>query len=127
MRPWRSRVLPLELLDGLRKTLTVPVSSSQRSIRSLGMSLHTKVRASPSHTGPSAQRQPVKSRSTHALRTRSRSKRLSSTSTAESGYRVTGVQAIELGPGLRRGGSRGDYDGTIRTAERFRGTHHAME
>jgi len=27
-RPWRSRVLPLALFDGWRKTLTVPASSS---------------------------------------------------------------------------------------------------
>jgi hypothetical protein len=41
-RPWWSRVLPLELLDGWRKTLTRPVSSCQRIMRLLGMSLHTR-------------------------------------------------------------------------------------
>src|SRR6476659_8125481 len=46
-RPWRSRVLPLALFDGLRNTLTRPVSSSQRMIRLLGMSLHSRQRASP--------------------------------------------------------------------------------
>src|SRR5712664_4732053 len=39
-RPWRSRVLPLALFEGLRKTLTAPVSSSHFIIRLLGMSLH---------------------------------------------------------------------------------------
>ena len=41
-RPCRSRVLPLELLEGLRKTLTAPVSSSHRMMRLLGMSLHSR-------------------------------------------------------------------------------------
>src|SRR5580704_4256139 len=57
-RPCRSRVLPLELFDGLRKTLTAPVSSSHLRIRLFGMSLHSRKRPSPNHTGPSAQRQP---------------------------------------------------------------------
>ena len=39
-RPWRSRVLPFEKLEGFRKTETTPVSSSQRMMRSFGMSLH---------------------------------------------------------------------------------------
>src|SRR5215469_3761158 len=58
-RPWRSRVLPFELFDGLRNTLTVPVSSSHLRIRLFGMSLHNRKRPSPNQTGPSAQRQPV--------------------------------------------------------------------
>jgi hypothetical protein len=41
-RPCGSTVLPLELAAGERKTPTVPVGSSQRSIRSLGMSLQTR-------------------------------------------------------------------------------------
>ena len=41
-RPWRSRVLPLALCEGLRKTLTAPVSSSQRMMRSFGRSLHSR-------------------------------------------------------------------------------------
>jgi hypothetical protein len=41
-RPCRSRVLPLALRDGLRKTLTAPVSSSQRMMRSFGTSLHSR-------------------------------------------------------------------------------------
>ena len=41
-RPWRSRVLPLAKLDGLRKTLTAPVSSSHLRMRLLGMSLHSR-------------------------------------------------------------------------------------
>src|SRR5262245_58964163 len=65
-RPWRSRVLPLAKLDGLRKTLVRPVSSSQRMIRLFGMSLHSRERPSPNHTGPSLQRNPVASRSTLA-------------------------------------------------------------
>src|SRR5438045_2239222 len=56
-RPCRSRVLPLALLEGLRNTLTAPVSSSQRIMRLFGMSLHSRQRASPIHTGPSFQRQ----------------------------------------------------------------------
>jgi hypothetical protein len=39
-RPWRSRVLPLVKLEGLRKTDTTPVSSSHFMIRLLGMSLN---------------------------------------------------------------------------------------
>src|SRR5215472_14967690 len=58
-RPWRSRVWPLALFDGLRKTVTLPVSSSQRRMRLLGMSLHRTQRLSPRYTGPSDQRQPV--------------------------------------------------------------------
>src|SRR5580704_9952193 len=58
-RPWRSRVLPFELFDGLRNTLTAPVSSSHLRMRLLGMSLHNRKRPSPNHTGPSLQRQPV--------------------------------------------------------------------
>ena len=41
-RPWRSRVLPLAKLEGLRNTLTAPVSSSHFMIRLLGMSLHNR-------------------------------------------------------------------------------------
>ena len=41
-RPCRSRVLPFAWSDGLRNTLTTPVSSSHRMIRLLGMSLHSK-------------------------------------------------------------------------------------
>jgi len=40
-RPWRSRVLPFEWFDGLRKTEVAPVSSSHRMIRLFGMSLHS--------------------------------------------------------------------------------------
>src|ERR1700722_14574612 len=58
-RPWRSRVLPFELFDGLRNALTVPVSSSHLSMRSFGISLHNRKRPSPNQTGPSLQRQPV--------------------------------------------------------------------
>src|SRR5437763_99931 len=57
------RVSPLAKLDGLRKMLTAPVSSSHFRIRLLGMSLHNKKRPSPNHTGPSPQRRPVASRS----------------------------------------------------------------
>src|SRR6266568_7019246 len=66
-RPWRSRVLPLALFDGLRKMLTSPVSSSHLRIRLLGMSLHNRERMSPIQTGPSLHRQPVYSRSTAAF------------------------------------------------------------
>src|SRR6266581_7798378 len=58
-RPWRSRVLPLALFEGLRKMLTSPVSSSHLRIRLLGMSLHNRHRRSPIQTGPSLHRQPV--------------------------------------------------------------------
>src|SRR5216683_6494556 len=58
-RPWRSRVLPFALFEGLRNTLTAPVSSSQRMMRLFGMSLHNRQRWSPNHAGPSLQRQPV--------------------------------------------------------------------
>src|SRR6266851_5442336 len=46
-RPWRSRVLPLALFDGLRKTLTAPVSSSHFITRLFGMSLHIRYLPSP--------------------------------------------------------------------------------
>jgi hypothetical protein len=65
-RPWRSRVFPLAKFDGLRNTLTAPVSSSQRMMRLLGMSLQRRYRPSPNHTGPSDQRNPVARRSTLA-------------------------------------------------------------
>ncbi len=41
-RPWRSRVLPLAKLEGLRKMVTRPVSSSHLRMRSFGMSLHRR-------------------------------------------------------------------------------------
>src|SRR5215471_18976473 len=69
-RPWRSRALPLAWLDGLRYTLTAPVSSSHRISALLGMSLQIRQRASPNHAGPSHQRMPVASRSTLALKRR---------------------------------------------------------
>src|SRR5450432_1057782 len=65
-RPWRSRVFPLALFDGLRKTLTAPVSSSHFITRLFGMSLHKRWRPSPNQTGPSHQRNPVARRSTAA-------------------------------------------------------------
>src|SRR3984885_11979259 len=46
-RPCRSRVLPFELCDGLRKTPTAPVSSSHLRMRLFGMSLHSTKRPSP--------------------------------------------------------------------------------
>ena len=46
-RPWRSRVLPLAWFEGLRKMLTRPLSSSQRMMRLLGMSLQSRQRVSP--------------------------------------------------------------------------------
>src|SRR5215468_9961524 len=87
-RPWRSRVLPLVLLDGLRKTLTAPVSSSHRMTRLFGISLQSRKRPSPNHTGPSAHRKPVASRSTAASGSRYGAKLGSSTWTAGSGYRT---------------------------------------
>src|SRR5262245_3717841 len=50
-RPCRSRVLPLALLDGWRKTLILPVSSCQRMMRLLGISLHSKYRPAPNQAG----------------------------------------------------------------------------
>src|SRR5436190_17495453 len=47
--PCRSRVWPLELLDGLRNTPTPPVSSSHRMMRLFGMSLQSRYRPSPNH------------------------------------------------------------------------------
>src|SRR6266851_10060603 len=85
-RPWRSRVLPLALLEGLRKIVVSPVSSSHLRIRLLGMSLHNRHRRSPSQTGPSLHRQPVYSRSTAAfIGGRSGSKRGSRVTIAGSG------------------------------------------
>src|SRR5712691_10729479 len=87
-RPWRSRVLPLVLFDGLRKTLTAPVSSSHLIIRLLGISLQRRKRPSPNQTGPSAQRNPVARRSTAARPSRYFAKLGSITCTAGSGYRA---------------------------------------
>src|SRR5580704_13618299 len=100
-RPWRSRVLPFEKFDGLRKTLTRPVSSSQRIMRLLGMSLHSTQRASPNHTGPSLQRMPVASRSTLALNTRYLAKLGSRIFTAGSGYCVLGSQPPRVSFGMK--------------------------
>ena len=41
-RPWRSRVMPFELFAGWRNTPKVPVASSYRMIRLLGMSLTSR-------------------------------------------------------------------------------------
>jgi hypothetical protein len=54
-----STVLPFGKFDGFRWVAVAPVSSSQRRMRSFEMSLHSRQRASPNQTGPSAQRQPV--------------------------------------------------------------------
>src|SRR5262245_18183464 len=43
-RPWRSRVFPLALFDGLRNTLTAPVSSSHFMMALLGMYVHNRHR-----------------------------------------------------------------------------------
>src|ERR1700726_4144823 len=84
-RPCRSRVLPLALLEGLRNTLTAPVSSSHFRIRLFGISLQRTYRPSPNHTGPSDRGQPVGSRSTAASITRYLAKLGSRISTAGSG------------------------------------------
>src|SRR5918992_4581531 len=89
-RPCLSRVWPLLYCDGLRKTLTAPVSSSQRMMRLLGISLQSRYRPSPNQTGPSAQRKPVAKRSTAALPRRYGAKRRSSTRMAGSGYLTGG-------------------------------------
>src|SRR5450755_4048598 len=92
-RPCRSRVLPLALLDGLRNTLVAPLSSSQRSMRLLGMSLQITQPMSPNQTGPSPHSVPLARRSTCVSITRYLSKRLSSDIMEGSGYRVLGVQS----------------------------------
>ncbi len=43
-RPWPSKVFPLVYPAGCRKTVTAPDASSQRSIRSFGMSLNSRHR-----------------------------------------------------------------------------------
>jgi hypothetical protein len=60
----------LAKFEGRRKISTAPVSSLQRRMRSFGMSLQRRERLSPNQTGPSAQRNPVASRSTAALKMR---------------------------------------------------------
>ena len=57
--PSLSRTLPLALLEGIRYSLTCPVSSIQRNKRLFGMSLKSKYLPSPNHAGPSAQLHPV--------------------------------------------------------------------
>src|SRR6185295_11356996 len=86
----RSRVLPFELFDGLRNTLTAPVSSSHFMRRLLGMSLHKRKRPSPNQTGPSLQRMPVAILSTFASGSRYLAKLGSMILTAGSGYRWLG-------------------------------------
>src|SRR5258708_4612338 len=86
-RPCRSRVWPLALLEGLRKIETVPVSSSHFRMRLFGMSLHSRKRPSPNHTGPSDQRHPVYRRSTDASASRYLANSGCSTRTFGSGYR----------------------------------------
>src|SRR6202000_1852702 len=86
-RPCRSRVLPFACPDGLRNTLTAPVSSSQRRMRLLGMSLQSKALASPSHTGPSVHLPPLPIRSTVPEDKRYRSNEGCSISIAGSGHR----------------------------------------
>ena len=73
-----------------RKTLTPPVSSSQRMMRLLGMSLHNRHRASPNQTGPSAHRMPVAMRSTFASASRYLPNDGSTILTRGSGYRWLG-------------------------------------
>ena len=73
-RPWRSRVLPFALFEGLRNRLMAPVSSSHFIIRLFGMSLQSRNRPSPNQTGPSHQRKPVPSLSTLARGSRYRAK-----------------------------------------------------
>ena len=41
-RPWRSRARPLALFDGARNTAVLPLHSSQRRMRLLGMSLNSR-------------------------------------------------------------------------------------
>src|SRR6478736_7685679 len=65
-RPCRSTVCPLVYPAGARNTPTAPVVSSQRNIRSFGMSLQTSDRIAGNQAGPSAQRQPSYSFSTFA-------------------------------------------------------------
>src|SRR6266849_1142405 len=89
-RPWRSRVLPFVFFEGLRKTLTAPVSSSHFMIRLFGMSLQSTKRPSPNQTGPSAHRKPVARRSMAASCSRYGAKLGSRTWTAGSGY-LTGL------------------------------------
>src|SRR5262249_30919947 len=113
-RPWRSRVLPLVLFDGLRKMLTTPVSSSHFMTRLLGMSLQRRKRPSPKYTGPSDHRKPVASRSTAARLSRYFAKRGSSTCTSGSGY-LTGSPCHRSMPAPYAddvGRSDAEWDGT---------------
>src|ERR1035441_3969712 len=57
------------------------------------MSLNSKKRPSPNHTGPSAQRAPVYRLSTAALNATYSAKRGSTISMAESGYRVGALRS----------------------------------
>src|SRR5262249_36783016 len=84
-RPWRSRVWPLALFDGLRNTETAPVSSSQRMMRLFGMSLHSTYRPSPKYTGPPLRRVGVGGGSAPAGASRYFAKLGCSTTTAGSG------------------------------------------
>src|SRR5205085_2431475 len=58
----KSNVLPFELFDGDRNTLTWPSSSDQRIWRLFGMSLQTRNRPTLDQAGPSIQSAPVQSR-----------------------------------------------------------------
>ncbi len=57
-RPCRSRVWPFVYPAGERKTLTDPSVSSQRMIRSFGMSLNSRYFPEGTYTGPSVHRPP---------------------------------------------------------------------
>ena len=63
-RPRRSTIRPFAYPAGERQTPTAPVVSSQRSTRSLGMSLNRTLRQSGEYAGPSSQRPSSKSTST---------------------------------------------------------------
>src|SRR6267378_6674805 len=114
-RPWRSRVLPLVLFDGLRKMLTTPVSSSHFITRLFGMSLQSRKRPSPNHTGPSDHRKPVASRSTAARLSRYFAKLGSSPCTAGSGYLTGSPRHRSIPDPLERSPSRSRDEITLST------------
>src|ERR1700687_5133068 len=61
-RPSKSKVLPFELFDGLRNTVTRSSSSIHRTRQLLGMSLKTRYPPGPHHAGPSDHSAPVQRR-----------------------------------------------------------------
>ena len=88
------------LFDGDRNTETCPFSSSQRSWRLFGMSLHTRNRPWLHHAGPSDHMAPVQRRWMAVLLTRSGIERRVVVMMSGSGYPTGGAPGSVIPHGL---------------------------